>query len=85
MTQNLVMTVIRPTWSMGSLLDDYTFVTLANVLLPFYGGAITAVAIGLVGQHLLGVEFFKSVILTVIALAFYYLVQFLAFGVLMPY
>ena len=77
--------LIRHSWSVGSLRDNHTFLTLATVMLPFYGGAITAVAIGLVGRHLLGVEFVKSVILTAIALVLYYLVHWLAFGMLGPY
>ncbi len=85
MTLTFFSDVANPSWTMGSLLDNHTFVTLATVLLPFYGGALTAVAIGLVGRHLLGVEFGKSVILTVIALVFYYLVHMAAFGLLLPY
>ncbi len=85
MTLTFFSDVANPSWAMGSLLDNHTFVTLATVLLPFYGGALTAVAIGLVGRHLLGVEFGKSVILTVIALVFYYLVHMAAFGLLLPY
>ena len=85
MTLSLFGDLANQSWAMGSLLDNYTFVTLATVMLPFYGGALTAVAIGLVGRHLLGVEFGKSVILTVIALVFYYLAHLVAFGLLVPY
>lgn len=85
MTLSLFGDLANQSWTMGSLLDNYTFVTLATVLLPFYGGALTAAAIGLVGRHLLGVEFGKSVILTVIALVFYYLSHLVAFGLLVPY
>ncbi len=77
--------LISHSWSMGSLRDNYTFLTLATVMLPFYGGAITAVAVGLVGRHLLGVEFVKCVILTAIAVLLYYLSHWLAFGMIDPY
>ncbi len=70
---------------MGSLLHNSTFVTLATVMLPFYGGAITAVAIGLVGRHLLGVDFVKCVILTAFALVLFHLAHLATHGVLTPY
>ncbi len=85
MVPTLLEHLFGQSWTAGSLLNNSTFLTLATVLLPFYGGALTAVAIGLVGRHLLGVEFGKSVILTVIALVFYYLVHMAAFGLLLPY
>lgn len=72
-------------WGIGSLLGNHTFITLATVMLPFYGGAITAVAIGLVGRHLLGVEFVKCVILTAFALVLYYLAHLAALGMRVPY
>ncbi len=72
-------------WGIGSLLGNHTFIALATVMLPFYGGAITAVAIGLVGRHLLGVDFVKCVILTAFALVLFHLAHLATHGVLTPY
>ena len=85
MVPTLLEHLFGQSWTAGSLLNNSTFLPLATVLLPFYGGAITAAAIGLVGRHLLGVEFFKSVMLTVIALILYYLAHLAAFGMLTSY
>lgn len=73
---------------MKSLLNDYTFLTMAVALLPFYCGAMSAVLVGLAGKFILGVNFGTSFVLAIIVLVLFYLsellIQALMFTALTP-
>ncbi len=62
---------------MTSLLNDYTFLTMAVAMLPFYCGAMSALLVGLAGKLIVGVDFGTSFVLALVVLVLLYLFEWL--------